>query len=136
MTLISDDVVPSSMIKLLHTLDSDIFLPLLWPFWSLNIVQSSMEPNGANIILTSLSEHFLEIIPTNNFLSSINKIWEKTWLVEMTGITPEVKCYSTDLWPRRSDDVQSCKVCHSHTLTRISSIRFYDIYSLGSESCM
>jgi hypothetical protein len=47
--------------------------PLLCPFWSRNIVQSSMEPNGANIILTSLSEHFLEIIPTNNFLSSEKK---------------------------------------------------------------
>lgn len=40
-----------------------------------------MEPKGANIILTSLSEHFLEIIPTNNFLSSINKIWEKKNLI-------------------------------------------------------
>ena len=50
-----------------------LFIPRLCPFWSRNIVQSSMEPNGANIILTSLSEHFLEIIPTNNFLSSVRK---------------------------------------------------------------
>ena len=51
----------------------DNMVPRLCPFWSRNIVQSSMEPNGANIILTSLSEHFLEIIPTNNFLSSVRK---------------------------------------------------------------
>lgn len=54
-------------------LHPDNTVPRLCPFWSRNIVQSSMEPNGANIILTSLSEHFLEIIPTNNFLSSVRK---------------------------------------------------------------
>jgi hypothetical protein len=47
------------------------FEPLLFPFWSLNIVHSSIFPNGWNNCLTSSSVCCLLSMPTKSFLSSV-----------------------------------------------------------------
>lgn len=47
------------------------FEPLLFPFWSLNIVHSSIFPKGWNNCLTSSSVCCLLSMPTKSFRSSV-----------------------------------------------------------------
>lgn len=52
-------------------------VPLLWLLVSLSTVHSSMVPNCPNSVLTSFSEHFLDSMPTNNFLSETKRKFKK-----------------------------------------------------------
>ena len=85
--LVKDNVFDQMTTMVLRTRRDSAISPLLWPFESLNTVQSSMTPNGANIIRISFSFSFFDNIPTNNFLSSTatngKQQLERTFIIYM-----------------------------------------------------